>query len=372
MGTSIDHLHSIEALLRILFVSNLYPPHHMGGYGLFCQQTADGLRKRGHDVVVLTSTHESGRGSISQITPVLRELQFDPTLSSVQAAEENSRIIKRVLSRVSVDVVLIWNTFGLGHAAVFSSIVDRPRAAYLMLHDLAHHGPGNLVNVRLLTASQIVRFHFLARGFPAHSVRLVYPGIATPTSWSPSPHNDDTVRLLFCGRIVEYKGLHIALQALESLPDHFRLTVYGRADADSQDYERALEVWVHDHGLDRRVEFRGWADRAHILQQYPLHDVLVFPSLWEEPFGLSILEALAHGLPVVASRSGGPAEIISDGKSGFLFSPGNPTEMASRLRIFGDPARKKNMGEHAWHDVSTRFAQSRFLKELEQELAAIV
>jgi glycosyltransferase involved in cell wall biosynthesis len=350
--------------MRILCVSNHFPPAHVGGYELFCADTVDSLRQRGHDVIVVTSNTEA-----PSEPGVLRDLAFDAAMADPVAMDMNRSVIADAVTRYSPDTALVWNTYGLGHEAVFDTLCAKvPTACYLMLHDLAYYGPASLRAVRMVASSQVIRFHFLRRGFSTSALPLIYPGVELPAS--VRCHTDEAVRLLYCGRVISYKGPHVALVALEKLPAAYTLTVIGIHESDSE-YGDQLHGWVSEHGLEDRVTFRGQLPRDRALEEYLRHDVLVFPSLWEEPLGLVVLEAMAAGLPVAASRRGAPVELITHGRTGLLHEPGDPQDLARTLLALSSIQVRSEMGAAAREDVRRRFALQRYVGQLEAELNAL-
>lgn len=349
--------------MRLLFVSNHFPPAHVGGYELLCADTARAFRSRGHDVVVITT------GSIEERdTWVQRLLRFDATLADPAAAAWNRSRLEETV-REGFSAALVWNTYGLGHEAVFATLrAAVPTTCYLMLHDLAYYGPAGLRDLRLIACSQMVRFHFLLRGFSHEALPLIYPGVSLPGE--ARRHGGEEVRLLYCGRIISYKGLHVALLALRDLPPSFTLTAIGSPDR-STDYGEGLLPWVRGQGLQDRVSFRGGLSHSETLAEYARHDVLVFPSLWEEPLGLVVLEAMAAGLPVVASRRGAPTELLTHARTGLLVEPGDHHALAGALRTLVSARAREEMGAAARADAARRFAFDRFIDELEAELTGI-
>jgi glycosyltransferase involved in cell wall biosynthesis len=350
--------------MRLLFVTNHFPPDHVGGYELYCAATAEALRVRGHDVFVMTGTSRPTPG-----VEAMGVLRFDPTLTDVEAFEDNGVRIRDAITRWSIDAALVWNTFGLGHHEVYGALRGIPATCYLMLHDLAYHGPQTLRELRLIASSQLIRFHFLRRGFAPSSLPLIYPGVELPPGSRQARH-DERTRVLYCGRLVSYKGLHVALLALEDLPSGFTLTVIGAPDRDSG-YGEQQRQWVRDHLLDERVTFRGPLPHEELPAEYLAHDVLVFPSIWEEPLGLVVLEAMAAGLPVSASRRGAPVELVTHGRTGLLHDPGNPRDLARTLTTLATPSANAAMGQAARECVGQRFAFRRYVDDIEAELAAL-
>jgi glycosyltransferase involved in cell wall biosynthesis len=95
-------------------------------------------------------------------------------------------------------------------------------------------------------------------------------------------------------------------------------------------------------------------------------DVLVCPSD-HEPFGMVVLEALAAGRPVVASDSGGPAEILEHGKSGLLFRTGDPEALAAALlRLLADPSLARSLAEAGRLRVREAFARDRYARQMQE------
>lgn len=158
--------------------------------------------------------------------------------------------------------------------------------------------------------------------------RLANPTNATPT-------------IAFLGRLIPLKGIDDLIDALAILANRgvgFRAVVAGNGDA-SQYQARAEAA-----GIGHCVEFPGWLDEEAVRHLLAESDVFVLPSLVENQ-PVAILEAMAHGLPVVASRVGAIPEQVVDGVTGLLVTPGEPGELADALNaLCGDPAMRQAMG----------------------------
>jgi len=88
--------------------------------------------------------------------------------------------------------------------------------------------------------------------------------------------------------------------------------------------------------------------------------LLIFPSIWYETFGLSIIEAFATGLPVVASRLGAMAEIVEHGRTGLLFEPGNPEALAEAVAwAWNHPREMAEMGREARREYEAKYTAER-------------
>ena len=173
---------------------------------------------------------------------------------------------------------------------------------------------------------------------------------------------DDASPILLCiGRLYPGKGQGILLDALPAIRDaypHCKLVLVGDGP-----YLPDLQMQAARLKVSPAVRFAG--TRTDIPQLLALADLLVFPSL-REGFGLVILEALAAGKPVVASRLPVFAEIVTDGDTAALFTPGDPADLARAVRsILADPARLPAMSARGREIIETKFSTARLSRELE-------
>lgn len=162
---------------------------------------------------------------------------------------------------------------------------------------------------------------------------------------SPTKKPGDPLRVLFVGNLIERKGLHTLLAAV-ALPQArgCELSIVGREDVDPGYTTRVQKLAEKCGG---RVRFLGRLTGPALRQAYRESDILAVPSSYEG-FGIVYLEGMAAGLPALATTAGAAAEIIEDGKSGFLVPPENPRILADRLvRLANDPRRLAEMQSEA-------------------------
>ncbi len=148
------------------------------------------------------------------------------------------------------------------------------------------------------------------------------------------------LRFVYVGRISPVKGLHILLRALGELdrPAAWELDIVGAAETKPEiRYRRRIESMRVDQ---RRIRWRGRAGHERVSEVLADCDVLVLPSICHEVFGLVILEAHSTGRPVVASRSGGPEDIVRDGENGILVEPGDVGGWTRALGLLIDEPEK--------------------------------
>jgi glycosyltransferase involved in cell wall biosynthesis len=191
--------------------------------------------------------------------------------------------------------------------------------------------------------------------------RAVYPGVAVPAD-APIARNRNGKTLGTACRLVAIKGLVHLIRALAVLREEFpglRLEIAGSGT------ERGiLEEEARSLGLAGRVDFLGWRqDIARVMGRW---DVFVMPSL-AEGLGIAALEAMAAGLPVVASAVGGLREVVEDGRTGWLVPPSDPAALAERLRILLiDHRRRRAMGAAGLARVREHFSMGRMIADISQ------
>jgi glycosyltransferase involved in cell wall biosynthesis len=156
----------------------------------------------------------------------------------------------------------------------------------------------------------------------------------------------------FLGRLVEQKNPLLLIEVLDALRgEGCRLTIIGDGPLAGEMRRRAAALALTD-----RVEVTGSLPRAQALERLRAVDVLLMPSLWEG-MPLAALEAMAMGVPVVASAVGGLNEIIEDGRSGFLVEGRDPGPYAAAVRrLIADPAERAGLVARAREVVAERFA----------------
>jgi len=194
----------------------------------------------------------------------------------------------------------------------------RMRMRYITrsLVELTAHRAVNAHIAMNIVSSHYMRAELLRAGYPASRITVIPLGADLPSAdLSLQPRGRDVPRLLFAGRLVRQKGVHVLLRALARVERPYTLLIAGDGPL-----RPTLERQVDDLGLWERVSFLGWVDGSTVLTELA-PDAVVVPSLWPETFGLSGVEALAQGVPVIAFAGGAIPEWLSDGESGWLVPP---------------------------------------------------
>jgi glycosyltransferase involved in cell wall biosynthesis len=364
--------------VRVLTVGNMYPPHHYGGYELVWQAAVEHLRDRGHEADVLTTDTRTGATEADpphvhrELRWTLRDGEFQRLTQreKLALARHNHAVLERRLDLLRPDAVAWWSMGGLTLTLV-ETVRRRGLPAVAFVHDdWLHYGP--LVDSWLNTfrgrraalaplaervagiparvdfggaatyvfVSERTRRHALARGLELPRTGVAHSGIHEDYL-DPAPPREWAWRLLYVGRLDPRKGVETAVEAMALLPAQARLDLIGGWDARE---EARLRDVARDLGVADRVRFAGHRGRHEIAAAYAACDAVVFPVIWEEPWGLVPLEAMARGRPVAATGRGGSGEYLRDGENCVLFEAGDARALAAAVgRLAGDAGLRERL-----------------------------
>jgi len=165
--------------------------------------------------------------------------------------------------------------------------------------------------------------------------------------------------LCWAGRIVKVKGLPFLISAFaEVVRKHPEVELYLIGDGDSgHTTEKGKLVGLIGRlGISEHVKFTGWLPYERTVEVISKSIALVLPSIWPEPFGRIILEAMGCGKPVIATDIGGPPELVIDGHNGMLVPPRDSAKLAEKIcYLIENPEQAERMGNNGFNMVSERF-----------------
>lgn len=332
-----------------------------------------------HRIVPSLSHTRLGVDAVSQIDGAVRELR--PDIIHLHDATHPA-VVARLRERAPVIASAHGypgcapNTyyFSPGHECT------RPNGPLCVLH-MAFHGclhskdlraiPGAYASTKLrlsgfrsadsvVAYSNAVRKNLMRNNVASHIVPL-FPTVSRTREAIPYQNSDV---ILFVGRIVPAKGLHVLISALPEVRG--RLIVCGDGWARNQCEENARRL-----NVDSRVEFLGWVREKRLASLFACATVVAVPSVWPEPFGLVGVEAMAYGVPAVGSATGGIPEWLTDGENGRLVPPGDPQGLARALNdILGDSTVRARFSSAARRRADTVFTENRHVAALEAVYAA--
>lgn len=203
-------------------------------------------------------------------------------------------------------------------------------------------------------------------------------------------------RLLFVGRVSPEKGIHDLIEAFSLIAPHFpnaqlhlagpvaslpleyivgiseEPEVAGLARFYEEEYGRTLQRMVEEYDLTDRVHFLGSLPQPELVQYYQSADILVNPS-YSESFGMSLVEALASEIPVVATRVGGMVNIVDDNETGLLVDRADVPALGAAIRcLLEDDALRREMGKIGRQRVIERFSWPQVARSALEKYTAVV
>lgn len=242
------------------------------------------------------------------------------------------------------------------------------------LWEIGLQGVNNFIAV-----SNKTKYDWVSRGYREDIIDVVHNGISLqlykPTNEFPLTRKEwnlteDARVISYVGRLDKTKGLETLIKAFALLVKNgtkTKLLIAGKPVVQGEDYKKSLEQLSTDLGIENYVDFLGHVTNTTSL--YQVSDVTVLPSLWSEPFGRVIIESMACGTPVVASRTGGIPEILTGEFARGLFKPGDEQDLADSLnRIMNWRDKDPQLGERCRDHIVSKFSLETVIDSIEKVL----
>lgn len=406
--------------MRILLLTNLYPPYVEGGAEILAGDVASGLERLGHEVIVLTSSY--GLSKPEQIGHIWRSLQLAPPVHFDRKRSlwsqlkqpinyyrryhnaANARKLRELVAATSPDILYIWEITGIGVNSILKILSDLKvpivfhLGSYWLLYARSPETEQSRLRSRwlkqrligsvpeltwtsLIAVSATVKQEYVLAGFDPKRIEVIYNGIDPRFLTFPKTvsNKDETFQLLFVGRLRVEKGILVILKALDLFITEMKaimdvkpvhLHIFGDGD---ETYFSELKTFLNEKELASMVTFHGKVPQDDLITYYDRSDVMLVPSLWQEPFGLVVAEAMARALPVIASNLGGPAEIITNEINGLLVEAGNERALALAItELLNNPEKRERFGQAARSTVQDRFVIEDNVTRIEHHLQLAV
>lgn len=382
-----DAIPIVSNSLKILVITNLYPPQIVGGYERSIADFSRRLHDRGHSLLVLTSrlTDRSAAPSeASELLTIQRSLSlcgewtehgyawFPPErLTSTQ--QQNRQVVNAVLQDFQPQVCLAGNIDLLGVDVLQQVIASDVPVVHYVMNETPNYPPEDAPRTplhRYVTCSNWVKQTMQQQGFPVETAITIYPGAAVEDFYQSDLPPHDHLRIAYASLVMHYKGADVLIEALTLL--HAAGVMVTATIAGGTFYPKYVEMlqeFIASEGLQSQVQFVGVLSRQELSQLYKTHNVLVFPSRFQEPFGISQIEAMAAGLTLVTSGTGGACEIVEHGQDGLIFESENPLDLADALSSLpADPAMWAALTRRGQQKALTQFSQRQAVASLEEML----
>lgn len=342
----------------------------LAGGQLVARQLVDATLARGDEAIVVSPTTGPFTEQLERngIPMCVIDLNRGFHLGALLA-------LRRLLSRERVDLVHT-------HGALASHVLSRVAARSLHIPVVTHmHGPNIFRRQPLIRAlyrladnetarwcsaivcvSDATRAALVAQGIPDRLLVTIRNGLDPPAE-QPAPARLPLpmgLPLVVCvGRVEPTKGQRELLESFAALEQRAALAIVGDGDPA---YLAVLEREARRLGVGERVLFTGV--REDVPSILAGADLLVLPS-WSEGFPIAPLEAMAAGLPVVATAVGGTPELVVDGGTGLLVPPRDPRRLAQAIDLLiADPDRSRSLGAAGRRRLVEEFSAQRMVEQV--------
>jgi glycosyltransferase involved in cell wall biosynthesis len=358
--------------MKIGIITNLYPPFARGGAENVIVRTVGQLMAMGHDVFVITGHPQHlGTKPVLDHSSTERIYRFFPrnlyfTLDDFKhrwitrlfwhmqdaVSWHGAEHVRYILHDEQPNVVITHNLKGIG-LNIPSVLADLAIPHVHVVHDLQLIVPSGLLmsgqerphvvtRIAYSVYRALCKYKFGSPDlviFPSQYLKDVYDAHAFfPQSerivmQNPAPNYarnmrksraDGPLKLLFVGQLARHKGLRFLLNSMTRFTNNTRLYIAG-AGPMKEEVEAAA-------AQDKRIVFLGYTPPEELAHVFGVVDALIVPSLCYENSPTVIYESLMAGVPVIASRIGGVGELITEGETGMLFTPGNYEDVERVMR----------------------------------------
>ncbi|MBT8112913.1 MAG: glycosyltransferase [Gammaproteobacteria bacterium] len=287
------------------------------------------------------------------ITPVVFDVCRRLSLPSVMTLH-NYRLIcaggMLMRNEVPCELCLTGSAYqAVRHKCYKNSIIGSATVSHMVNHHKTKKTWETKVT-RFIALTEFARSRFVKAGFPEERV-LVKPNFIE----ADALENSAEIRqgALFVGRVSGEKGVTNLVEAWEDV--EISLTIAGDGPL------------LHSLPRNARIHYAGSVPHDRIIELMRTAEVLIVPSLWYEGFPMVLVEAFSQGLPVIASRLGGLAEVVEHGVTGLHFEAGDAKDLAKKVRwMYEHPEERRQMGVNARRVYETKYtAEQNYLVMME-------
>jgi glycosyltransferase involved in cell wall biosynthesis/GT2 family glycosyltransferase len=375
--------------MKLCFVSREYPPGDFGGPGRYTQELAAGFAAAGHEAHVVTRSPDVHRIDFEDGVWVHRVPEADRLVPELDGVACRSHLyhmaavyheVGRIHADRPVDLVsapmwlcealvcgaddrfptvttLITGMKALAAVAAWAREAPECRQLAALEEDLVARSPYlHAVSASILDKAIADYGADPARAFVANL------GVRDRADRDRRRAEDGRVRVLYVGRVETRKGVDLFLEAAARLCrefPHAEFVLAGKEipiDQGDTHRQRFEAEFAADAAVRSRVTFTGMVSEDELDRQYAESDVVCLPSRFES-FGLTLVEAMVFGKPVVGARAGGMAEVVAHGEQGYLFPPGDADALTDCLRaLIADGDLRARFGRRSRELYEQRFS----------------
>jgi len=382
--------------MKILHINDFY--HKAGGTEIYIDRVSKKLKEHGHDISLLFSVSSPSNAEVIGCRGIfISDIHITGNRMIINSTIE-------MIKKEKFEIVYLHNIFN----PIFMEALGEIIPVIKFVHDHRFYCPGGAKYLSLFKRGCRLRYNPLRCFFMAyltkcamrHPQKLIKRITSCSNSLSqknlfdefivfshamgnnlkqngigdknitvtnhfpdyipPAVLKKDRSMLLYAGRISREKGVDYLLESVAGMEINYKLIIAGDGYYLPEIKKKASRL-----GILNRIEFKGWLKEDELNDYYDRAAVLVFPSLWPEPFGMVGIEAMAHGAPVVAFNTGAVSEWLIDKETGFLVEPGDIMAMRKKIELLlHDKKLASDMGAKGKMRVEKYFTIERHISHL--------
>lgn len=378
--------------MKVAMLHWAFPPT-IGGVESHLAMLCPALVRKGHRVYLLTGavdgkvSEEMWDGVFVRRTPLMDLNSLTPALIRRHRSEIREELAKFIVA-VNPDVIHVHNMhyFSLVHAEAVIEVKNRAKIPVILTaHNVWDDADWEeFLSIRrewdgVIAVSGYIKKKLAASGYLAEKIAVIHHGIDLVRFSSIRP-NEEVLRaireaagerkvIFHPARMSLAKGSDIAVlafkQVKEAFPETFLLLAGTEKTVDWGAYQQGEISQIKsliaelDLGNSTLIRFFPWGEMP---SAYWNSDVVIYPSSFDEPFGLVLLEAMAAAKPLIVTRVGGMPEVVKEGETGFVIPPRRPNVLAEKiLELLRNPGLCQVMGQKALFTLKRRFTLERMV-----------
>ena len=359
--------------MKILIINTFYYPNMIGGTEQSVKILAEGLSKKGNQVYVLTIDSMEKKSIKEEINGVTVYRLYSKNFDVKARMEGNKELIKliknklieienksiqedieKVLQDIKPDIVhtnniygispVVWKTIKNNNIKCVHTIRDywivnpngelpQKNNMLLKLYQRKFRGKTNFVNAVTapsnFTLNEVLKFGYFKNAISKCIVNCTDVNIEETKKIIDLKANrtDNNIKFLYVGGLFKIKGIYNLINAFSQIDkENIQLTICGDGD---------LKHYIEESSKkDNRIIYKGKLPKEELKKVWNENDVLIVPSIWDEPFGRVVIEANQHGLPVIGSNKGGIKETLEKINTGEIFQFDDIESLKDKILYF--------------------------------------
>jgi len=387
--------------MKILYINALYSPLIEGGAEISLKLIVEGMKSLGHEVCVLSMKPERGMktdvvdgikvyrvGLTNQYWPFSKRRHNKLNRLAWHYRDQSNpamaRIVSEIIAKEQPDIVSCHNIVGWS-AAIWEPIFKAHIPIVQVLHDLyllcansnmfkdGHACESQCYSCKLLRSnhaekskqvsavvgiSNSILQRFIGFGYFQNATKhVIYNTRSIPAPQKlPIRYKEQRMIFGYIGTLSKVKGLDWLIEQFKKLNFNCTLKIAGKGD-------QAYESHLKEIAKDEAIEFVGYVNSTAFLSEI---DVLIVPSLWEEPLGMVAIESLANHVPVIANKRGGLQETVKDGINGLYCYDDRPDSLSEAMtNLYEHPDKYNQFSSSARKSVASILDANRLISEYE-------